>query len=139
MMQDVKSYLGKVMQLYETMVVRHGVMLVGQTLTGKTTNARTLSQSLTSLHSRGVEAHCTLKTSSRSPTTLSTMPIIVISLRETSRGLGAAALLMSATADQHAQTSDGLRWIAPRNRRRSAMPVPCKMRAREEGHVFLFL
>ncbi|CUG93652.1 unnamed protein product [Bodo saltans] len=55
-MQIVERYIEKVVQLYETMVVRHGVMLVGQTLTGKTVNALTLAEGLTSLHAAGIEA-----------------------------------------------------------------------------------
>eukprot|EP00756_Hemistasia_phaeocysticola_P022945 Hpha_TRINITY_DN15865_c4_g10::TRINITY_DN15865_c4_g10_i1::g.188383::m.188383/K10408/DNAH; dynein heavy chain, axonemal len=47
--QVVGSFVEKVMQLYETMVVRHGVMLVGASLSGKTTNAITLKDALCKL------------------------------------------------------------------------------------------
>ena len=47
--QVVDSFIEKIMQLYETMVVRHGVMLVGASLAGKTTTAETLRDALTKL------------------------------------------------------------------------------------------
>ncbi|EGD81584.1 dynein heavy chain 6 [Salpingoeca rosetta] len=45
----------KVIQLYETMVVRHGVMLVGPTGGGKSTVLAVLADTLTRLHDKGVE------------------------------------------------------------------------------------
>lgn len=42
-------------QLYETMIVRHGVMLVGPTGGGKTTTYEILKDTLTNLHSKGIE------------------------------------------------------------------------------------
>ncbi len=48
-LQRVERIMGKVIQLHETMIVRHGVMLVGTTATGKTTCAEVLSRSLTAL------------------------------------------------------------------------------------------
>jgi len=40
------KYIKKVIQLLETMMVRHGVMLVGLTGTGKTTCAKILAKAL---------------------------------------------------------------------------------------------
>ena len=45
----------KVIQLYETMVVRHGVMLVGPTGGGKTVVYEALAAALTKLHRDGVK------------------------------------------------------------------------------------
>ncbi|KAJ9453409.1 Dynein-1-beta heavy chain [Diplonema papillatum] len=53
--QVVHSFVEKLMQLYETMVVRHGVMLVGASMSGKTTNATTLRDALTKLKKETVD------------------------------------------------------------------------------------
>jgi len=55
-MQAVPKYVGKIIQLFETMLVRHGVMLVGYTLTGKTTCSTTLGAALTQLKRDGEES-----------------------------------------------------------------------------------
>ena len=45
----------QVIQLYETLVVRHGVMLVGPTGGGKTTVYETLARTLTELYHNKVK------------------------------------------------------------------------------------
>ena len=55
-MQPVPTYVSKIIQLFETMLVRHGVMIVGLTLTGKTTCAETLAAGLTQLKRDGDES-----------------------------------------------------------------------------------
>jgi len=52
-LQVVPKYVKKVIQLLETMMVRHGIMLVGVTGTGKTTCSFILSKALTELHAAG--------------------------------------------------------------------------------------
>ncbi|KAL6609170.1 dynein heavy chain and region D6 of dynein motor-domain-containing protein [Neocallimastix sp. 'constans'] len=47
--QDIDVFIEKCIQLYETTIVRHGLMLVGPTGGGKTTCYRILSEALTSL------------------------------------------------------------------------------------------
>lgn len=47
------GYVKKVIQLLETMMVRHGVMLVGATGTGKTTCSTVLAKALGALHAAG--------------------------------------------------------------------------------------
>jgi dynein heavy chain len=54
-LQVVEPQVQKVIQLYETMVVRHGVMLVGPTGGGKTTVRAVLSDTLTKLHADGAD------------------------------------------------------------------------------------
>ncbi|CAK8691447.1 unnamed protein product [Clavelina lepadiformis] len=54
-LQPIASSVKKVIQLYETMVVRHGVMLVGPTGGGKTTCYQMLAETLTQLHHDGVK------------------------------------------------------------------------------------
>nr|XP_054101684.1 dynein axonemal heavy chain 1 isoform X2 [Callithrix jacchus] len=48
-LKDVEGFLTKCIQLYETTVVRHGVMLVGPTGSGKSTCYRVLAAAMTSL------------------------------------------------------------------------------------------
>nr|XP_055061459.1 dynein axonemal heavy chain 6 isoform X1 [Misgurnus anguillicaudatus] len=52
-LQPLPSIISKVIQLYETMLVRHGVMLVGPTGGGKTVVYRTLADALDTLHQAG--------------------------------------------------------------------------------------
>ena len=49
------KFVKKVIQLLETMMVRHGVMLVGVTSCGKTTCSTVLGKALTSLHAAAIE------------------------------------------------------------------------------------
>ncbi|XP_072114311.1 dynein axonemal heavy chain 6 isoform X1 [Mobula birostris] len=52
-LQAVPAMIVKVIQLYETMIVRHGVMLVGPTGSGKTTVYQILADTLGTLHKAG--------------------------------------------------------------------------------------
>ncbi|CAJ1027078.1 Dynein heavy chain, N-terminal region 2/Hydrolytic ATP binding site of dynein motor region/AAA domain (dynein-related subfamily)/Dynein heavy chain AAA lid domain/P-loop containing dynein motor region/AAA+ lid domain/P-loop containing dynein motor region D4/Microtubule-binding stalk of dynein motor/ATP-binding dynein motor region/Dynein heavy chain region D6 P-loop domain/Dynein heavy chain C-terminal domain containing protein, putative [Leishmania lindenbergi] len=54
--QVVDGLVTKAMQLYDTLVVRHGVMLVGQTFTGKSTVLHTVQQALTHIKQDGHDA-----------------------------------------------------------------------------------
>ncbi|CAM6094963.1 unnamed protein product [Calypogeia fissa] len=51
--QPVEAFTTKVIQLYETTVVRHGLMLVGPTGGGKTANYRSLAQGMSLLSVQG--------------------------------------------------------------------------------------
>ncbi|KAG5476406.1 hypothetical protein LSCM1_04109 [Leishmania martiniquensis] len=51
--QVVEGLVTKAVQLYDTLVVRHGVMLVGQTFSGKSTVLHTVQQALTHIKQDG--------------------------------------------------------------------------------------
>jgi dynein heavy chain len=48
-LQPVKAFVDKIVQVHETMMVRHGVMCVGPTATGKTTAYTILARALTAI------------------------------------------------------------------------------------------
>jgi dynein heavy chain len=47
--QPTEEFIAKVIQLYETTLVRHGLMLVGPTMGAKTCNYRALGAAMTKL------------------------------------------------------------------------------------------
>jgi len=54
-LQPTEYFNMKVIQLYEMIVVRHGLMTVGQPFSGKSAALRVLAGALTDLHDRGVQ------------------------------------------------------------------------------------
>jgi dynein heavy chain len=54
-LQPVKFFKTKVIQLYEMIVVRHGLMLVGPTGGGKSSNLHVLENTLKSLKEQNIE------------------------------------------------------------------------------------
>ncbi|XP_023013028.2 dynein heavy chain at 16F isoform X2 [Leptinotarsa decemlineata] len=54
-LQPELCMINKIIQLYETMIVRWGVMLVGPTGGGKTSILNTLNKTLTQMHTLGIE------------------------------------------------------------------------------------
>ena len=51
--ESIKPFIEKVIQLYDTILVRHGLMLVGPTGGGKTSNYVVLYHALTALEHNG--------------------------------------------------------------------------------------
>jgi dynein heavy chain len=56
-LQPEPSFLAKVIQLHETTLVRHGLMLVGPTMAGKTCAYRVLAQGCSALATNGVAGY----------------------------------------------------------------------------------
>ena len=53
-LQPVKSFVEKVIQVHETQLVRHGMMVVGEAGSGKSVNVLVLSNALAQLQHEGV-------------------------------------------------------------------------------------
>lgn len=54
-LQKVPSFISKIIQVHETQLVRHGMMVVGEAGSGKSANVTVLAKALSRLHSDGVE------------------------------------------------------------------------------------
>ncbi len=70
-LQPLESFIIKIIQLYEMIVVRHGLMLVGQSFGMKTSAWRVLQASLTDLHKRGLNNEFATKTYVLNPKSIS--------------------------------------------------------------------
>mmetsp|Transcript_42407 Transcript_42407/g.49462 ORF Transcript_42407/g.49462 Transcript_42407/m.49462 type:complete len:677 (+) Transcript_42407:4205-6235(+) len=53
-LQEVDYFITKVIQLYETICVRHGLMIVGRPFSGKTSAIKVLANALTELNEKGL-------------------------------------------------------------------------------------
>eukprot|EP00928_Gymnodinium_smaydae_P068050 TRINITY_DN5109_c0_g7_i1.p1 TRINITY_DN5109_c0_g7~~TRINITY_DN5109_c0_g7_i1.p1 ORF type:complete len:4115 (+),score=1184.64 TRINITY_DN5109_c0_g7_i1:176-12520(+) len=110
-LQIVPAFVIKITQLLETQLVRHGVMLVGLTMTGKSTDSNTLSKTLTQLKKNGSEdpAHQLTKVFFLNPKSIS-MEELYGSFNENTGewkdGL-VAILVREAVSD----TSDNKKWV----------------------------
>jgi len=51
-LQPLEAFIGKIIQLYEMIVVRHGLMLVGQSYGMKTASHKVLAAALSDLHEK---------------------------------------------------------------------------------------
>jgi dynein heavy chain len=56
-LQPVQPFLEKIIQLYDTTQVRHGLMIVGPTGGGKTWNYKTLAHAMTTLKEKYAIVH----------------------------------------------------------------------------------
>lgn len=56
-LQPVEKLIEKILQLYETVNCRHGLMIVGDTLTGKSSSYKVLAQSINLIAERGRETN----------------------------------------------------------------------------------
>jgi len=55
-LQPAPSFVNKCIELYDTFLVRHGLMLVGQTMSGKSSSLRVLQRSVSALAGKGDHA-----------------------------------------------------------------------------------
>jgi len=110
-LQAVPAFVGKIIQLLETQLVRHGVMVVGLTLIGKSTNINILAKALTQLRKDGSTSsdHQLTKTFSLNPKSI-TMEELYGSFNmntgEWADGL-IAILVRLAVSD----TTDNKKWV----------------------------
>ncbi|CAE8734034.1 unnamed protein product [Polarella glacialis] len=110
-LQIIPAFLTKITQLLETQLVRHGVMLVGMTMTGKSTDSNILAKTLTQLKKDGSDdpAHQTTKVLFLNPKSV-TIEELYGSFNDNTGewkdGL-VALLVREAVSD----TSDNKKWI----------------------------
>eukprot|EP00746_Dinoflagellata_sp_MGD_P154845 gnl/MRDRNA2_/MRDRNA2_85065_c0_seq4.p1 gnl/MRDRNA2_/MRDRNA2_85065_c0~~gnl/MRDRNA2_/MRDRNA2_85065_c0_seq4.p1 ORF type:complete len:4104 (-),score=817.24 gnl/MRDRNA2_/MRDRNA2_85065_c0_seq4:76-11610(-) len=110
-LQIVPAFVQKITQLLETQLVRHGVMLVGLSMTGKSTDSNILSKALTQLKKDGSDdpVHQLTKIYFLNPKSI-TMQELYGSFNENtgewSDGL-VAILVREAVSD----TSDNKKWV----------------------------
>jgi dynein heavy chain len=110
-LQIVDRFVTKITQLLETQIVRHGVMLVGLTMTGKTTDCTILAKTLSQLNKDGSSdpAHQITKIFNLNPKSI-TMQELYGSFNENTGewkdGL-CAILVREACSD----TSDNKKWV----------------------------
>jgi len=110
-LQVVPSFVGKIIQLLETQLVRHGVMVVGNTFIGKSTNIQVLSKALSKLRQDNSPdpAHQLTKTFSLNPKSITMEELYGfsnINTGEWTDGL-VALLVREAVSD----TSDSKKWV----------------------------
>lgn len=74
-MQGTEWFVVKVVQLLDTLKVRHGMMLVGPTGAGKTTNYRMLQQTMTKLKKEGDVAYESVQTHILNPKAITQMQL----------------------------------------------------------------
>ena len=70
-LQDTDYFLTKVIQLYEVICVRHGLMIVGRPFSGKSTAIKVLAEALTELNSKGLMEEMKTFTSILNPKSVS--------------------------------------------------------------------
>ena len=73
--QPTEAFVGKVIQLYETTIVRHGLMLVGPTGGGKTNNYNVLKLAMTALNKQGSEQFEKVRTVVLNPKSIEMGPV----------------------------------------------------------------
>ncbi|KAL8439659.1 hypothetical protein Efla_004567 [Eimeria flavescens] len=106
-LQPVAPFMGKVLQLYDTIQVRHGIMLVGPTGGGKTSSYKLLAAGISDLHKEEGFAKVHVDVLNPKAVTLGQLyGCFNESTHEWTDGL-AAALIRHAIRD----SSDDLHWI----------------------------
>ena len=116
-LQPVASFVNKVEQLYDTMTVRFGVMLVGETGSGKSACHSTLSAAMNWLHEQPASSHSFSRviTSSLNPKSISMDELygsVSALTQEWSDGL-ASSIMRAAMADTDATHQHWIHFDGP--------------------------
>jgi len=109
--QKPEKFITKIIQLMETIQVRHGVMVVGITGTGKSTNIRTLSKAMTQLHKDGSEDywHKAVKIEHLNPKSVTMNELFGYTNLLTNEWTD--GIVAKIIRDNVADTSDSKKWI----------------------------
>jgi dynein heavy chain len=110
-LQILPAFVGKIIQLLETQLVRHGVMVVGLTCIGKSTNINVLAKSLTQLRQDNSPdaAHQLTKTFSLNPKSV-TMEELYGSFNQNT-GEWSDGLVSILVREAVSDTSDSKKWV----------------------------